>query len=216
MKVLNEIKLFSSLYHPNIVNYHNCWIEHTLVPEEGNKKKKKDKDKKKRNLFSDSLSTGPKIQLLDDDDSEMASSGLSQNKKSQQRHKIEFPISTDNESSSDEGFFAKSKKIEKTSTINIDVNAGFSEDSSHEGIHIEFNENHSGEGAFIQPKQFEKTSTINNSDVNTGFSDVSHYEGNNIEINENHSVFSSQDSNIRFTKSHSAYNSQISKPNYEV
>ena len=31
--VLNEIKLLSSLYHPNIVNYHNCWIEHALEPE---------------------------------------------------------------------------------------------------------------------------------------------------------------------------------------
>jgi hypothetical protein len=147
------------------------------VPEEENKKKKKPKKKTKDFSFSDSVNfkTGPKIELLDDTESELASSSQSDYFSTFQPHKIEFPDSTDNESgSSGKGFFVKPKVTDKTSTINDDLNMGFSSQDDTSGI--KFCNDHSGFSSQDSNIQFTTSHSAYNSPPDQIIHDSSYKE----------------------------------------
>ena len=130
-KVLREIKVFSSLNHPNIVNYHNCWLESALVP------MKTKKNKNKKNSFSDPDSynnnnTGLKIELIEDSGSDFHHDDdddyYYNNNTMKPKQQVEFPSS--DESSNEKGFFSK-PKIAVSSIANTEfTNSDFSSNSN--------------------------------------------------------------------------------------
>ncbi len=122
--------MFSSLNHPNIVNYHNCWLESALVP------MKTKKNKNKKNSFSDPDSsynnTGLKIELIEDSGSDFHhdddDDDYYNNTMKPKQQKVEFPSS--DESSSEKGFFSKPKIAVSPITNSEFTNSDFSSNSN--------------------------------------------------------------------------------------